>query len=96
MEIKEIQNKKTEVVTDVICDCCGKSCKVLEVTVDNPSNISNGEQVYDFEFMELTAHWGYYSGKDLEKWTAQICEACVDEKFSFVKFKKSDYPYTYK
>ena len=42
--------------------------------------------------MKLEAHWGYYSeSKDTEKWTAQICEKCVDEKFSFIKFKKEQY-----
>jgi len=30
MKIKEVQIKKSEVITDVICDCCGKSCKVDE------------------------------------------------------------------
>jgi hypothetical protein len=41
--------------------------------------------------MELEAHWGYDSGKDCEKWTAHVCEKCVDEKFSFINFKKEEY-----
>lgn len=88
MEVKEIQTKKKEVITDVLCDCCGNSCKVVESTVENPVRVDNGEKFYDFEYMQLTANWGYHSGKDLERWTAQICEKCVDEKFSFIKFNK--------
>lgn len=91
MEKKEIQSKKVEVITDVICDCCGKSCKVDEGKIDNDIRIDNGEPIYSFEFMKMEAHWGYNSKKDLEKWTAQICEKCVDEKFQFVKFKKGNY-----
>ncbi len=91
MEIKQIQNKNIEVITDVICDCCGESCKAYEGKINNDARVDNGEPFYDFEFMKLEVHWGYHSGKDTQKWTAQICEKCVDEKLSFVKFKKSKY-----
>jgi hypothetical protein len=64
------------VVVEVTCDCCGKSC-------------TNEE--YGPEYMQMEAHWGYMSGKDLEHWEAQICEACVDSKFPFVTFQKSGY-----
>jgi len=40
--------------------------------------------------MTLVANWGYHSSKDLQKWSAQVCEKCVDEKFSFIKFKKEE------
>lgn len=89
MEIKEIQNKKSEVIIDIICDCCGKSCKVDEGVIDNDVRVDNDEKHYLFEFMKMEANWGYYSGKDLQQWEAQICEKCVDEKFPFVKFKIS-------
>jgi len=91
MEKREIQNKS--VITDVLCDCCGKSCKVKEGIIDNDTRADNGEPYYVFEFMKLEANWGYYSEgqKDTEKWTAHICEKCVDEKLSFIKFKKENY-----
>jgi hypothetical protein len=41
--------------------------------------------------MELKANWGYFSDKDLECWTAHVCEKCVDEKLSFIKFEKNHY-----
>jgi len=91
MEKKEIQDRKQEVVTDIICDCCGKSCKVNEDKINNDLKADNGEPYFIFEFMKLEAVWGYYSNKDTEKWTAHICEKCVDEKFPFVKFKKENY-----
>lgn len=74
MRQTELQKKETTVVVDIICDCCGNSC-----------NTSCG-----FEYMELKAFWGYDSKKDMEKWSAQVCEKCVDEKFSFIKFKKEE------
>lgn len=89
MEIKEIHNKKSEVIADVICDCCGKSCKVFEGKITNEERIDNGEPYYDFEFLSLKTNWGHHSKKDDEIWTAQICEKCVDEKFQFIKFKKA-------
>jgi hypothetical protein len=91
MEIKVVKSINNEVVTDIICDCCGKSCKVDEFKIDNELRPDNGETHYDFEFMSLQAHWGYNSNKDTESWTAHICEKCVDEKFGFIKFKKDYY-----
>lgn len=91
METKEIQTKKAEVITDVICDCCGKSCKVYESKIENDVRVDNGELYYDFEFMKMEVRWGYHSGKDTQKMTAQVCEKCVDEKLSFINFKKERY-----
>lgn len=88
MEKKEIHNVKKEVITDVICDCCGESCKKYEGVIDNERRIDNGEKYYDFQYMELNANWGYRSENDGEIWTAHLCEKCVKEKLSFIKFKK--------
>jgi hypothetical protein len=72
MKKVELKTIKKEVVTDITCDCCGKSC--------------NTE--YGFEFMDLKANWGYCSNHDLQTWTAQVCEDCIVEKFGFVNFNK--------
>lgn len=74
MEVKKKENREIEVIADIICDSCGNSCKT-EV---------------DYEYMTLEANWGYGTKKDMERWNAQICEKCVDEKFSFIKFKISE------
>lgn len=91
MEKEEIQNKKKKVITDIICDCCGKSCKIDEGKINNPSRVDDGESYYSFEFLKLEDYWGYNSGKDTIQYTAQICEECVDEKLSFINFKKERY-----
>jgi hypothetical protein len=74
MKIKAKENREIEVITDIICDSCGKSCKTD----------------VDYEYMTLEANWGYGTENDLEKWSAHIYEDCVDEKLSFIKFKKSN------
>lgn len=91
MEITRIEEVKTEIVVDIICDSCGKSCKKEEYVVDNEHNPEYGKNSPIFEYMELSANWGYWSDKDTEKWTAHICEKCVDEKFKFISFKKTHY-----
>jgi len=74
--------KSVEVVTDVICDSCGKSCKVY---------LDQKKKSFNFEFMTLDAHWGYGTGKDMERYQAQVCEKCVDKKLSpIIKFRKSE------
>ena len=75
MEIKGNVLKEKIITLEIICDCCGKSCKTQ----------------MGFEFMLMSANWGYDSNKDLEKWEAQICEECIDNKFKFVKFNKGKY-----
>ncbi len=71
IEIKK-ELKEQDVVQDVLCDSCGKSCKTE----------------YGFEYLKLSTHWGYFSNKDLVKYDAQICEQCVDEKLGFINFQK--------
>jgi len=66
--------KEQEIVEDIICDCCGKSCKTD----------------YGFEYMTMLAKWGFGSNKDMERWGAHICERCVDEKFSNINFTKEN------
>jgi len=79
MIINKLESIQTLVVENISCDCCGKSCKV--------GNNDDGQ----FEYMEMNACWGFESGKDLETWTAHICETCVDEKFTFVNFHKKGF-----
>jgi hypothetical protein len=73
----KITSKKVEVLKDVICDSCGKSC------MDSIK--------LNYEYLTLTGYWGYGSKKDGQKWEAHICEKCVDRKFKHIKFNKVDY-----
>lgn len=91
MIFKETIETKKEVITEILCDSCGKSCKKHSYVVNNPLSPNYSEKEYVFESMELSANWGYFSDKDTEQWTAHICEKCVDEKFGFIKFNKTNY-----
>lgn len=91
MKVFNIQLKKSEVIIDIVCDCCGKSCKVDEFIIDNEVRLDHGEPAYTFEYMDLKASWGWCSNKDLETWTAQICEKCVEEKLGFIGFQKDHF-----
>lgn len=75
--MKKIKKVKLpiDVLKDIICDSCGESCKTKDGS---------------FEYMELHAEWGFNSKKDLEEWTAHICEKCVDERFKFIIFQKKE------
>jgi hypothetical protein len=76
MEYYKKKNVKTDVLIEIICDHCGRSCEV---------EFGSG----NYEFMKLDASWGYGSKKDFEKWSAHLCEKCVDELFNNPKNKKS-------
>ena len=80
-ETKKIK-KEVEETTDIICDWCDKSCKVYPM---------KDKTIFLFEYMTLLVTWGYGSSKDMERWEAQICEKCVDEKFKKIKFSKEEY-----
>lgn len=75
-------NRSIDIVVDVICDCCGKSCK---------KNISRDGD-FNLEYMTLSAKWGYASTHDLESWEAHICNKCVDKKLAkIIDFRKEEY-----
>ena len=79
--IKKKIRKTVDVVIDILCDCCGKSCKIKTI----------GDRT-EYSYMELNASWGFGSKKDLEKWSAKVCEKCVDKKLStMIKFQIMDF-----
>ncbi len=78
MKITTTQDIRTEVVTDVICDICGKSC--------HDGDIGNQE------YLQMSSSWGYSSPWDTETWSAQVCITCVQTKLvGMVNFAKSNY-----
>lgn len=89
---KTFVTTRKEIDDEVTCDCCGKSCMVLEYIVDNPANPDHGNVGKVFEYMDLKVNWGYHSNKDTQTWTAQVCESCVDTKLSvLINFQKGHY-----
>lgn len=105
MEITEIKAIHQEVIKDIICDCCGKSCNIFTPEIIKSTLASSKKNMVEkrdferlkkvqpkqFEYLKIEGTWGFGSEKDGEKWSAQICEKCVDDKFEFVKFKKENY-----
>lgn len=66
--MKIIKKKLADQVDDVTCDVCGESCK----------------KEYNIESAELTAHWGYESNRDLQKYEIDLCEKCFDKTLDFI------------
>ena len=65
---KEVEQN---VLTDIQCDCCGKSC------LDN--------QKMNFEYAHIVAHWGYCSSRDTEVWICDLCEDCAVKTKEFIE-----------
>jgi len=53
-----------EQVTNIICDICKKSCKIVDS---------------DYEYAILAGFWGYFSEYDLEYHECHICPECYEE-----------------
>lgn len=86
MLVKNMVIEEKELVVDVICDKCGKSCAPI---VNSPGHPDHGKVdiTYGIPHMNLQASWGYMSGHDTEAWSAQICEACAVELAKTIKFQ---------
>ena len=64
--MRQYQLKETKEITKIICNRCGKETKVV-------SGIPKREMLH----VEHT--WGYFSGKDGESCSFDLCEECFDE-----------------
>lgn len=60
-------------ISDVICDVCSRSC------------LKSPGVPYSSEFASLNAEWGYWSRKDGQNASLDLCEDCFDKIISFVK-----------
>jgi hypothetical protein len=65
-----------EVIDDIVCDICQKSCK----------------NDYTYECIELSTTWGYGTDNDGEKWEAHVCHRCVIKHLDgLINFTKTTY-----
>lgn len=64
-----------EVVTDVRCDICGQLT-------------TSGE--YSPQFGTLSAHWGYPSIHDDERYEVHLCEACFFDALRMLRDKRRE------
>jgi len=79
--IHKEQAKQHHKILDATCDICGDTCMT-----------DFADDVKEFEGFNMITHWGFMSNKDLEKWTAQICEKCVDTHLKpLINFKITNY-----
>ena len=62
---------KTALVKDIVCDCCGNSCRD---TAD-----------MNYEYAIFHADWGYGSSNDLSEWESHLCEACALKVKKFIE-----------
>jgi hypothetical protein len=74
--MKKIGQKTIEVIDDVVCDICEKSCK---------------DHIDNMESASLNAYWGYSSKKDGQNYDIDLCENCFDKTLEFLsKLKGSE------
>ena len=60
-------------LSDIVCDFCSQSCT------------KQGEDVETAEFAVINAQWGYWSRKDGENCSLDVCENCFDKIMSFTE-----------
>lgn len=60
--MKVMGKQEVEVVTDIVCDVCGKS--------------TSGKGIHPPEFGILQANWGYDSKHDGDGYEVHLCEKC--------------------
>lgn len=70
MIITEKQQIEENAITDIVCDCCGRSCR--------------DEHGMNYEYAIFCASWGYYSQHDTEIWECHLCEACSEKVKAFI------------
>lgn len=61
-----------ESVVKVLCDVCG-----------NETNCSGGKH----EYGTLSAHWGYASSRDGDRYMVDLCEGCFFSVIEYLKEK---------
>lgn len=64
----EIKSIEQEIIVDIICDGCHKSCVTKETL-----------PFFSAEYATLKANWGYFSNSDGEKLEKQFCESCTEK-----------------
>lgn len=66
--MKDCDSCKSNSLDDILCDICGKSCKV--VFGSNPED-------FNFNYAKISAHFGFGSTEhDGEAYESEVCESC--------------------
>lgn len=64
--MRKYKNEKTLEIEQVVCNMCGKNLKIKDGVIQ--------EGVFHAEIP-----WGYFSHKDGERHTLDLCEECYDK-----------------
>ena len=64
--MRKYEEKKENQVVEVYCNCCGKKIAVKD------GMVMEG-------VLPVTVCWGYFSEKDGERHTFDLCESCYDK-----------------
>jgi hypothetical protein len=85
MKITQTEPRPTDIVVEVLCDSCGLTC----CRADRHAQGSEcpDHPWHSFETANISAHWGYYSNKDLEEHEVVLCESCYDKMLELMKIK---------
>ncbi|QUI24912.1 hypothetical protein HZI73_22640 [Vallitalea pronyensis] len=76
MEKYEEKVIKDNVLTEVYCNKCGKL-------------IYDQHTKKKVDYLSLTKEWGYFSNKDMEIHSFDLCEECYDEFIESFKYPPS-------
>lgn len=63
----------TNIVEEIICNRCG-------------AVIKNVDGIYKKEFLSVKKQWGYFSNKDGQIDSFELCENCYDKMISSFKY----------
>ena len=80
--MRQYQLKETKEIKKIICNKCGKRLLVANGTVIEIP-VTDGyprEGVFSADY-----EWGYFSGKDGEKHSFDLCEECYDRLLASFK-----------
>lgn len=79
--MKKYKKVLKDEMSDLICDICHQSC--FSCGEESPwRNVTNAE------YATLEANWGYFSNKDGESFSCEMCESCFDKVVKFIDFLK--------
>lgn len=67
--MRQYQIKETKEINKIVCNQCGKEIEVIAATPR--------EGVFSVDYT-----WGYFSDKDGEKHSFDLCESCYDKLLS--------------
>ena len=70
----KLEQRVTDELEKIICNKCGKEIEVIQGIAQE-------------DYLAVKKRWGYFSDKDNQEDTFDLCEDCYDELVASFKFK---------